>query len=535
VAADSGTPTRPTWWRPVLTVAAFSALPFAVFLDDNRTEAQLDWTLALYALFVFALGLAAVVAADRLRGPEARERAAVVFAVAAYVFFGFQLTRDVADWIGLSRDSAAATLLVWLAIFALAVALAARLSRHRAAWNYLAVVGVLLIAFPAIGYGEFKLSDPGAEASAAEEGHGKPPAEQAAGEAGEPTEPAKATPDVWYFVLDGYARADVLESVLGYDNSGFLRALERRGFQVHDDATPAYPETFLSIASTLDMRLPLTEGELGDHTPYYDAIEGDNETVGALGALGYEHAFGSDYSSFDCGGEVDLCVLPEADTIDVLIGERERALLTATPLIEVLPSLGIHPTTLRGYLSPPRWVEDVEGRRSSDPLFAFAHVLAPHPPYRYLDGCELKTDLRNPSLIQWGESGGEGGEEYARAVECVNRELLDAVDAILAKDPGAIIVIQGDHGPKFDGMNFHRPLSEWTPEELRQRYPILNAQRLPGDCRPDDPAAGFAPNTFRYVLACVTGNPADPLAERYFMTDLESNRVEVVDEELLTP
>jgi Sulfatase len=519
----------PTWWRPLLTVAVFSALPFAVFLEQNRTEAQLDPTLALYALFVFAIGVASVLAADRLGGPEARERAAVVFGVAAYVFFHFQLTRDVADWIGLSRDSGAATLLVWVVLFALGVALAVRLSRHTAAWNYLAVVGVLLFAFPAFEYGEFKLSASGAAASA-----GEGPAPEPEGGSGVSPQ-TERRPDVWYFVLDGYARADVLESVVGHDNSGFLGALERRGFQVHDEAAPAYPETFLSIASTLDMRLPLTEGELGDHTPYYEAIEGDNETVRALGELGYEHAFGSDYSSFDCGGDVDLCVLPQADTIDVLIGERERALLTATPLIEVLPSLGIHPTTLRGYLSPREWVGDVESRRSGGPLFAFAHVLAPHPPYRYLEGCELKTDLRNPSLIQWGDSGGEGGEEYARAVECVNGELLDAVDAILAEDPRAIIVIQGDHGPKFDGMNFHRPLSEWTPRELRQRYPILNAHRLPTGCRPDDPTAGFAPNTFRYVLACVTGEPAEPLAERYFMTDLESNRVEEVDEELLAP
>jgi hypothetical protein len=531
VPTDSGRSPHVTWWRPVLTVAVFSALPFAVFLNDNRAEAQLDTTIALYALVVFAIGLAGVLAADRLRGPQARERAAVVFALAAYAFFQFQLARDVADWVGLSRDSAAATLLVWLALFAAAVAIALRLSRHPAAWNYGAVVGVLLFAFPAFQYGEFKLSDSSAEASAGVERAPKP-----AG--GEPTTSgaaaAKEPPDVWYFLLDGYARADVLAATVGYDNSGFLRALERRGFEVHDDALAAYPETFLAQASTLDMELPATEGELGEHTPYYEAIEGDNETVRAFGDLGYEYAFGSDYSSFDCTDAVDLCVLPEADAIDVLIGERERAILAATPLIEALPALGIHPSTLRGYLSPEEMVADTERGRSGAPVFAYAHILTPHPPYRYLEGCELKDDLRDPSLIDWGQSAAEGGEGYTRAVECVNRGLIAAVDAILARDPGAIILIQGDHGPKFDEMNFHRPLSDWSPEELQQRFPILNAQRLPRDCG-SGPRAGFAANTFRYVLACITGEPADALPVRHFMIDLENTRIEAVDRELLTP
>jgi hypothetical protein len=509
VAADPGTsPPRPSWWRPVLTVAVFSALPFAVFLNDNRAEAQLDGPIVAYALVVFAIGLAAVVAANRLRGPFARERAAVVFAVGAYAFFHFEFARDVTEWVGLSRDSAAATLIVWLALFAVAVAVAVRLSRHAAAWTYAVIAGALLFAFPAVEYGDYKLSDSAAAAD--------------------------SRPDVWLIVLDGYASEDVLADTVGYDNSGFLEGLEERGFRVHDDATASYPETFLGIASMLEMDYPAQAGELGDHTPYYAAIEGDNATVREFGELGYEYAAGSDYSSFDCTDHVDLCVEPDAGTIDVLIGERERALLAATPLIEVLPAIGIHPSTLRGYLSLPEWVDEVEDRRSGAPLFAFAHVLAPHPPYRYLPGCELKTDLKDPSLIDWGQSDGAGGEGYATAAECLARPVLDAVDEIIARDPDAIVLVQGDHGPKFDGMNFHRPLSEWTGGELRERFPLLNAQRLPRGCE-GGRGAELVVNTFRYVLACITGDPAQPLPERHFMIDLESERIEAVDGELLEP
>lgn len=530
---DSGRSARPTWWRPVLTVAVFSALPFAVFLNDNRAEAELDPGIALYALVVLVLGLLAVVAVDRLRGASARERAAVVFAAAAFVFFHFQLARSVAELTGFSAGAGAAALVVWLILFVAALVIASRLSRHPVAWNYVVVAGVLLLALPVIQYGYFKATASDTAGTGGDSAGVSAPRVQA-GETSPSTALAGQRPDVYFFLLDGYGRADQLEATVGYDNSRFLRLLERRGFEVHDTATAAYPLTFLSLASTLEMDYPAPVGELGAHTPFFDAIEGDNETVGAFHELGYRFVFATDYSSFECGDQVDLCVEPREGVIDVLIGERERAILQATPLAEVLPALGIHASPLSGYLSPEDVVEEVERERSDGPVFVYSHILAPHPPYRYLEGCELKTDLRNPSLVYWGEAEGSGGEEYRQAIECINRSLLASVDTILARQRDAIIVIQGDHGPKF-GIDFQRPLSEWSKAELAQRFPILNAQRLPRDCSPSGPRAGFAVNTFRFVLGCITGRAPDPLSPRHFMIDLEQGQIERTDEAVLVP
>jgi len=517
----------------MLTVAVFSALPFAVFLNDNRAEAELDAGIALYALVVLVVGLLAVVAVDRLRGASARERAAVVFAAAAFLFFHFQLARSVAEFTGFSAGAGTAALVAWLILFVAAVVVASRLSKHPTAWNYVVLVGVLLLALPAIQYGYFKTTNSDAAESAGGGGVVSAPGAQAA-ETGPSTAHAGKRPDVYFFLLDGYGRADQLEATIGYDNSGFQRSLESRGFEVHDTATAAYPLTFLSLASTLNMDYPAPPGELGEFTPFYDAIDGDNETVRAFHELGYQYVFATDYSSFDCGDQVDLCVEPEEGSIDVLVGERESAILQATPLAEVLPSLGIHTSPLTGYLSPEDVVEEVERERSDAPVFVYSHILAPHPPYRYLEGCELKTDLRNPSLIYWGEEEGTGGAEYRQAIECINRSLLASVDTILERQRDAIIVIQGDHGPKF-GIDFHRPLSEWSTAELAQRFPILNAQRLPRDCSPSGPHAGLAVNTFRFVLSCITGRAPDPLFPRHFMIDLEQGQIERTDETVLVP
>jgi hypothetical protein len=509
---------RPTWWRPVLTVAAFSALPFAVFLNDNRAETELDLAIALYALTVFALGLSTVVLCGRLWGASARESGAVAFAAAAFVFFHFDVAQWIAERAGFSAGAAVPTLVAWLLVVVAALAIAMRASREPFAWSYVMVAGILLTAVPIVQFAHFKVTEADAAGASSSTFHG----------AGEAPAALARSPDVYFFLLDGYGRADQLKATVGYDNSRFLRSLGRRGFAVHDRATAAYPVTFLSLASTLDMGYPALPGDLKDYTPFFDAVEGENLTVSTFHELGYHFAFGSDYSALDCGEPVDLCIEPERTRVEELIGEREHALLRATPLTEILPAVGIHPSPLSGRLSPQEIVEAVAREDSDQPVFAYGHILAPHPPYRYVKGCELKPDIRDPSLIYWGERDGGGGAGYRQAAECVNRSLLAAVDAILAEEPGAIIVIQGDHGPKFD-IDFHRPLSDWSPAELQQRFPILNAQRLPEDCAPSGPRAELTVNTFRYVLACITGREADPLPPRRFMIDLEAGRIERVD------
>jgi len=65
--------------------------------------------------------------------------------------------------------------------------------------------------------------------------------------------PTEDPPDIYYIVLDAYARADVLQELYNYDNSGFLEALEARGFHVDDEAMANYTHSEISMASSLNM------------------------------------------------------------------------------------------------------------------------------------------------------------------------------------------------------------------------------------------------------------------------------------------
>ena len=61
------------------------------------------------------------------------------------------------------------------------------------------------------------------------------------------------TPDVYYIILDGYARADTLMRECNFDNSQFIDFLRSRGFYVADQSCSNYPMTFMSLASSLNM------------------------------------------------------------------------------------------------------------------------------------------------------------------------------------------------------------------------------------------------------------------------------------------
>jgi hypothetical protein len=64
----------------------------------------------------------------------------------------------------------------------------------------------------------------------------------------------EATPDIYYIILDGYGRADMLQALYGFDNSMFVNALEQRGFVVASESQSNYHRTLLSLSSSLNMQ-----------------------------------------------------------------------------------------------------------------------------------------------------------------------------------------------------------------------------------------------------------------------------------------
>jgi hypothetical protein len=331
---------------------------------------------------------------------------------------------------------------------------------------------------------------------------------------------SQSLPDIYYLVLDGYARNDVLETVYGYDNSSFTESLRQKGFFVADRARANYPQTGLSLASTLNM-------------DYLDALlaainrDSDNRRIlGELIAGGRVLTFLREhgYRTVAFATGYDLTEIRSADsyvTSPYGMNEFQSVLLESTPLPlwwENVSRGGAYDYHRNRILHTLHVLPDLTC--SGGPQFVFAHVLAPHPPFVFGEhGEPLRPDrpfsLNDGSLfMRYGAASRERYRVgYTHQLEFISKRVLEAVDAILLHSQRKpIIIIQGDHGP---GLR----LNSEDPQETdpRERLSILNAYLLPEGN--GDLYVGITPvNTFRLIFNHYFGTHLKLLRDRSFFS-----------------
>lgn len=327
-----------------------------------------------------------------------------------------------------------------------------------------------------------------------------------------PPRPGDPRPDIYLIVLDNYGNRDVLREFYGYDNRAFEDSLRRLGFVLPPVTRSNYTRTTLSLPSLLNFsHLLALERDLGpdsqDHAlPYYLARV--NRTARFLKSRGYRFYL---FPSLDWPGTRSS---PLADTVfrpgpGVSLARELRRTNLRKAWISV--------TLLRYLVDPDRGeAEFIRGTfeglarvpQDPAPTFAFAHVVAPHPPYVLDPECR---DLPRALGGEFGRRLRHGSTEdraaYIDQVRCVNRLTLRLIGTLLAA-PGdrPVILLQSDHGTGTTQFWLADP-GHPRPEQVRERFGAFGAYYLPGPGAPL-PDTVTVVNVMRYVLA------------RYFGADL---------------
>ena len=316
--------------------------------------------------------------------------------------------------------------------------------------------------------------------------------------------PAASRPNIYYIVLDAYTRADVLEEVFSFDNSGFLSDLEARGFAVASESYANYGWTYHSLASSLNMDYlddvaKKIRGTTANQEPLYRMIQ-ENRAMAFLKSQGYEILC---FSSSVKPGDIK--------DVDASLGfagassEFLSALLNTTPLPllfnlkAVSSTYGAHRAHV---LDAFRALEESPARKG--PFFFFVHLMSPHPPFVFDPDGEPAEPGYLFSLVDADRL--HGGDEaavreyvvgYREQVAFLNKKILRAVDAILGRSPQPpIVILQGDHGSRAYA-NLDRPEACYLKENLA----ILNAYFLPGEPRALVYPRISPVNTFRLVFS----------------------------------
>ena len=309
-------------------------------------------------------------------------------------------------------------------------------------------------------------------------------------------------PDIYYIVLDGYARTDILAEFYGVDNSDLVRFLKSRGFTVPTHSRANYGRTALSIASTLNMDYVETFAPGLQSYPYWWLMApyiDQSRVRDALEALGYRTvSLATDWSITD-NPTTDAYYSPKP----VVVSDFEYYLLELTPL-------GV----IRGWLSRFATVHSAESHRAllrfsfhtlgrlpgePGPKFVYAHIIAPHPPF-VVDGDGREVEPGYSFRFSDGSDFPLGRSRYREGyrgqMQFVNGQLKTLVDDILRNSPTPpVILLQADHGP---GML--TSFSSVTRTCLRERLSVFGAYYLPGTSPADVPSDVTPVNLFRIVF-----------------------------------
>jgi hypothetical protein len=300
-------------------------------------------------------------------------------------------------------------------------------------------------------------------------------------------------PNIYLLIADGYASFAYMRAKR-IDVAGFRGWLDKRGFQVYDDTFSNYHATADSMLAMLTMqhhhyRASKKSSEVIEAAR--KAIGGSNDLVQLLGENGFQthYVHQSNYLLLQ-GCTADSC-FPRADEITgarvVLREILPRRVAGRNPGVETWPM-----TEFRREISAQLETRPADAA----PQFRYIHMFVPgHVDYKVIGRCDEATELK----------------AYRRNVAAATRQIESIAGEIVRTDPGAVIVIAGDHGPFITNRCKHYVDID-SLAEYRDRVGILMAIRWPdGYDGRFDARIRTNVNVFRYVLASLMNGRTDAL------------------------
>jgi hypothetical protein len=331
-------------------------------------------------------------------------------------------------------------------------------------------------------------------------------------------------PNIFFIILDEYGRADVLKDIYGYDNSGFLNYLTGKGFYVAEKSIANYCQTGLAFASILNFEyLDEFARQVGldtsSHRPLNLAIK-NSRLFDLLRDRGYRiAAFSSGRSETEIDN-AEIYISPGQS-----LNNFRNELINTTPIPLIMGAIST-PKSMDAfdlYRGRLLFIMDnlVRMTEQKSPLFVFAHIESPHPPFVFgPDGEKVSYEKRlNDHDANWLIRKGrltfsQYRKAYIDQVVFLNKRMKTIIDGILSKSKRPpIIILMGDHGP--------RSMLVWDePEEtyVRESMTNLSAFYLPGGGEEDLYEGISSVNTFRVILNRYFGTDYELLEDRSFFS-----------------
>ena len=281
-------------------------------------------------------------------------------------------------------------------------------------------------------------------------------------------------PDVYYLILDEYARNDALLEYHDFSNHELTEFLENKGFHIAKNSFANYPMSVQSIPATMNMNyINFLADEIGTEVRNYKPLNEKNYGLYPNNMV-IKNFKEMDYKIITFN--TFALHLHENPLSDKTFCHRDKFLLD-NRLVDVLAR-----TSIFGYYVE-RWAEGElrqatlcafenfadAGNVFDEPVFVWAHVMLPHPPWIFGPNGEEITPGK-PLLItdnpEFRDSGWEPKIQYIQQVQFANKKTIEVIENILENNKNAIIIIQGDHGTAWE-TNWMEPSKDDAWQRLR--------------------------------------------------------------------
>jgi hypothetical protein len=314
----------------------------------------------------------------------------------------------------------------------------------------------------------------------------------------------ETSPDVYFIILDMYGRDDVLTDEFGYGSTIFLRSLRKMGFYVASCSQSNYPNTAPSLSATLNgnyLQELLPQG-ISTRKMWY--LIQNSAVENAFRKEGYKIiAFETDYRWTEWR-DADIYYRLHSGSINyfesILLRSSVLGMLTEKSLVppSTLTSDKRKYELIRYELDELNNVPEISG-----PKFVFVHLTVPHPFFVFGPNGEFAPvypRYENNELYYTKDDFIVG---YRNQVEYISSRITEIVGNIIknsAQPP--IIILQGDHGPRFIDIN--------------KQFGILNAYYFP-DPKPELQPFLSPVNNFRIVFGSYFGASLPLLDNRSYL------------------